>query len=179
MYDRFELKIDFAIEDSLPRLMADGLITHAASDDDPRLSAVRLASANERLKAKWDTCAALPFASKVELCMSTRVRMYPWALLPWHKTCSVVAWHKWCGVHRPHVSVQQSAMSMLGCMRSFTWICTCYLLCKVRGGLCLHESQLMRNVDIVTIFAGNKPVMTFCPAFVGCIWCHATQASAD
>lgn len=57
LYDRFEVKVDFAIEESLPHLLADGLIEHAAGPEDPRLIAVDLQTANTLLKQKWQTCA--------------------------------------------------------------------------------------------------------------------------
>lgn len=57
--DRFDVKIDFAIEDSLPRLLRDGLVEPGADAEDPRIKAVPLEVAHERLLAKWKTCARL------------------------------------------------------------------------------------------------------------------------
>ena len=57
--DRFDVKIDFAIEDSLPRLLRDGLVEPGADADDPRIKAVSLEVAHERLLAKWKTCVYL------------------------------------------------------------------------------------------------------------------------
>lgn len=60
LYERFEVKVDFAIEESLPRLLQDGLIQHAAGKDDPRLVAVPLEVAHDRLIQKWQTCGSPP-----------------------------------------------------------------------------------------------------------------------
>lgn len=60
MEDRFDVKIDFAIEDSLPRLLRDGLVEPGADADDPRIKAVPLEVAHERLLAKWKTYVYLP-----------------------------------------------------------------------------------------------------------------------
>ena len=61
--DRFDVKLDFAIEESLPRLLRDGLIVHAVDESDPRLAAVDLDTAHAALLHKWETCAALPGAA--------------------------------------------------------------------------------------------------------------------
>jgi hypothetical protein len=58
--DRFDVKIDFAIEDSLPRLLRDGLVEPGADASDPRIKAVPLDVAHERLVEKWKTCAPQP-----------------------------------------------------------------------------------------------------------------------
>jgi hypothetical protein len=58
--DRFDVKIDFAIEDSLPRLLRDGLVEPAAEASDPRLRAVPMEVAYERLLEKWKRRASPP-----------------------------------------------------------------------------------------------------------------------
>lgn len=56
------MRIDFAIEDSLPRLLRDGLVEPGADASDPRIKAVPMEVAHERLLAKWKTCVlALQF----------------------------------------------------------------------------------------------------------------------
>lgn len=54
--ERYDMKVDFAIEESLPKLLADGLIEGSGDDADPRLHAVPLEVAHERLTRKWHQC---------------------------------------------------------------------------------------------------------------------------
>lgn len=66
--ERYDMKVDFAIEESLPKLMADGLIEGSGDPSDPRLHAVPLDVAQERLMRKWQRCAPpLPATPRVRL----------------------------------------------------------------------------------------------------------------
>jgi hypothetical protein len=53
--ERYDLKVDFAIDESLPRLLSDGLIERSGDSSDPRLHAAPLEVAHERLIKKWQS----------------------------------------------------------------------------------------------------------------------------
>jgi hypothetical protein len=57
--EKYDVKIDFAIEESLPRLLRDGLVERSDDPADPRLHAVDINTAHERLLKLWQTYAHL------------------------------------------------------------------------------------------------------------------------
>lgn len=59
--ERHDCRVDFAIDESLPRLLNDGLVEQSGDAADPRLHAAPLEVAHERLVKKWQTCATALF----------------------------------------------------------------------------------------------------------------------
>lgn len=73
------MKIDFAIEDSLPRLLRDGLVEPGADATDPRIKAVPLEVAHERLLAKWKTYVDIQeYLHTLPLILLSRCHGKPW-----------------------------------------------------------------------------------------------------
>lgn len=75
--DKFDVRIDFAIEESLPRLRQYGLVDAQPDPDDPRVKAPELATAHGRLLQRWQRCAPTRPPRRRHACLSATPVLHP------------------------------------------------------------------------------------------------------
>ena len=89
--DKFDVRIDFAIEESMPRLRMYGLVDSMPDPDDPRFKAPDLETAHQRLIQRWQRSAPPPRPPLLPLCLSTFVlSLHAW----------LHAWNLWRSGYR-------------------------------------------------------------------------------
>lgn len=67
--EKFDVRIDFAIEESMPRLRMYGLVDPMPDADDPRVKAPDLEVAHARLIKRWQRCGNPPPPPPPNVCL--------------------------------------------------------------------------------------------------------------